>query len=370
MRVALAHDWLTGMRGGERVLEALLELFPDAPLYTLVHREGSVSELIESRPIHTSFIQDLPLGRTRYRYFLPLFPRAVEAFDLSSYDLVVSTSHCVAKGVRTGDVPHLCYCHTPMRYAWDRYHEYFGPGRAGPLVRAAAPAVTRRLRRWDVRTADRVDAFVANSGYVQGRIRRYYDRDAAVVHPPVDVHRFRPAPVRDDFHLVVSALVPYKRIDLAVEAFTRTGRRLVVVGDGTEEGRLRALAGPTVEFRGRVSDAEVARLMSRCCSVLMPGVEDFGIVAVEAQAAGAPVVARAEGGTAETVTDVRVDPEGGSGVLVEEGTVEAVMAAVETVEERDLDPERISRSVQRFAPERFRSAMSREIATLLERSGR
>ena len=234
-RVALVHDWLTGMRGGERVLDALLELFPQAEIFTLIHRPGSVSPRIESRTIHTSFVDDLPFARGPYRYFLPLFPRAVESFDLAGFDLVISSSHCVAKGARPPlGVPHVCYCHTPMRYLWDQYDDYFGPGKASRIVRAAVAAIAPGLRRWDVASADPVDRFIANSACVRDRINRHYGRTATVVHPPVDVERFGPAASREDFYLVLGALVPYKRVDLAVEAFNRLGRRLVIAGEGSE----------------------------------------------------------------------------------------------------------------------------------------
>lgn len=363
MKVALVHDWLTGMRGGERVLEALLELFPDAAVHTLVHRPGRVSPAIEAREIRTSFLQCVPGGVRFYRYFLPLFPRAVEGLDVSAADLVVSTSHAVAKGVPTGSVPHLCYCHTPMRYVWDQHDEYFGPGRASLPVRCAARLVVPALRRWDVRTAAGVDAFVANSAHVRERIRRVYGRDASVVHPPVDVERFRPAPRREDFYLVVSALVAYKRVDRAVDACSRLGRRLVVVGEGPELAELHRRAGPSVTFAGRVPDEEVADLMGRCRALILPGVEDFGIVVVEARAAGAPVIALGEGGATETVTDLREDPIRGSGLLVAEPTVEAFGDAIETLEASAPDPAAVRQGVERYRRSRF----LREMVARVER---
>lgn len=364
MKVALVHDWLTGMRGGERVLEALLELFPDAAIHTLVHRRGSVSSAIEAREIHTSFLQRLPWGVRHYRHYLPLLPRAVESLDVTDADLVVSTSHAVAKGVPTGSAPHVCYCHTPMRWAWDQHDEYFGPGRASLPVRLAARAVMPALRRWDVRTADRVHRFVANSAHVRERIRRIYGRSASVVHPPVAVHRFRPAARRTDEYLVVSALVAYKRVDRAVDACTRLGRRLVVVGDGPERGALQARAGPSVTFAGRVSDREVARLMGRCRALLLPGVEDFGIAVVEARAAGAPVIALGAGGALETVVDLRAAPPAGSGLLVAEPTVDAFCDAIRLLERLDPDPARVRTGVGRWGRERFLAAMADEVEAL------
>jgi glycosyltransferase involved in cell wall biosynthesis len=365
VNVALVHDWLTGMRGGERVLEALLTLFPDATIHTLVHRPGSTSAAIEARPIRTSFLQRVPGGVRHYPYFLPLFPRAVRGLDVAGADLVVSTSHAVAKGVATRGVPHLCYCHTPMRYVWDQFDEYFGPGRASPPVRWAAHLVAPPLRRWDVRTAANVDAFVANSAYVRERIRRLYGRGARVVHPPVDVDRFQPAPVRGDFYLVVSALVPYKRVDRAVDACTRLGRPLVVVGEGPELADLRRRAGPTVAFAGRVPDVEVTSLMARCRALILPGVEDFGIVVVEARASGAPVIALGEGGALETVTDLRDDPVGGNGLLIAGPTVEAFCDGIRALERMDLDPARIRDGVECYATDRFLREMAAEVERLI-----
>lgn len=363
MRVAIVHDWLTGMRGGERVLEELLQIWPDAELFVLLHRPGSVSRAIEGRPIHTSFIQRVP-GATRwYRYCLPLFPAAAEALDLTGFDLVVSSSHCVAKGVLPPvGAPHLCYCHTPMRYVWDAYTDYFGPGRAPWWVRRVAPPVARRLRRWDRGTAHRVDRFVANSRHVGDRIRRFYGRKAGVVHPPVQLERFSPGPTREDLYLVVSALVPYKRVDLAVEAFNRMGRRLLVVGDGPEYRRLRRLAGPTVELAGRATDQEVADLMARCRAFVMPQEEDFGITAVEAQASGAPVIAYGRGGALETV---RGGPAAPTGVFFSPQTPEALVRAVAGREARSFREEDAVANARRFSPEAFRAGIRRELEALL-----
>ena len=380
IRVALVHDWLTGMRGGERVLEELLELFPRAEIFTLIHRPETISSQIESRTIHTSFVDDLPFAHGPYRYFLPLFPRAVEFFDLEGFDLVISSSHCVAKGARPpSGVPHLCYCHTPMRYVWDQYQEYFGPGRASPLVRAAVAAIAPRLRRWDVASADRVDRFIANSACVGDRIRRHYGRTAVVVYPPVDVERFRPAPTREDFYLVLGALVPYKRVDLAVEAFNRLGRRLVIAGEGSELPRLAKVAGPRISFLGRVTDAEVVDLLSRCRAFLLPGEEDFGITAVEAQAAGAPVIAYGKGGALETV--VGVEENGGvpfrsgedavqnrlqpTGVFFHEQSPEGLMDAIERFESQDFSLEALQASAARFGSQRFKQEMRGQVREVL-----
>ena len=318
------------MRGGERCLEVFCELFPDAPLFTLLHVPGSVSRVIEERRIVTSFVQHLPSAATRYRHYLPLFPAAVRGLSLAGYDLVLSLSHCVAKAVRvpTGAL-HLCYCFTPMRYVWDLEDDY--TREAGWLTRLAMPPVAAALRRWD-RHTERVDEFVAISRHIADRIRRVYGRPAEVVHPPVDVARFRIAQALDDYYLVVSALVPYKRVDLAVAAAGRLGRRLLVVGTGPEEGRLRALAGPGVTFLGWRPDAEVAELYARCRAVLFPSVEDYGIVPLEAAAAGRPTIALARGGALETMIGLGDGREAPTAVFFAEATVDALADAMRVFE--------------------------------------
>ena len=372
MRVALIHDWLTGMRGGERCLEVFCELFPDADLFTLLHVPGSVSPVIERHRIVTSFVQRLPWAARRYRYYLPLFPAAVEAFDLRGYDLVLSSSHCVAKGARpAAGGTHVSYCLTPMRYVWDLYDDYFGD-RASPLVRAAMPPIAARLRRWDRRSSARVGRFVAISRHVAARIARCYDRTADVVYPPVDVARFGVA--GDDageFYLVVSALVPYKRIDLAIEAMRRLGLRLLVVGSGPEERRLRKLAGPDVEFLGWRPDAEVAELYRRCRAVLFPGCEDFGIVPLEAMAAGRPVIAFAAGGALETV----VAPGGAdppTGLFFETQTVDALVEAIRRLESGAVAfaPKALRARAEDFDRPRFKERVAALIGTSLAGSAR
>ncbi len=313
-RVALVHDWLTGMRGGEKVLERIARHFPEAPIYTLFHFAGSVSEELESHPIRTTYLQRAPGLRRHYRRYLPFFPRAIESFDLSGYDLIVSSSHCVAKGVISGPgAQHICYCHTPVRYAWDQEKAYF-PKQTGPVAWLRGRELAR-LRRWDVATADRVDRFVANSTFVAGRIERYYGRQAEVIHPPVDTDFFRPAEQenRGGYALAVS-LAPYKRIDLAIEACRRLGLELRLVGEGPERERLARRAGEGVRFLGRVDARELRRLYREAACFVQPGVEDFGISPVEALACGCPVVAAGRGGVLDIVTDgvhgVLYDPAG------------------------------------------------------------
>jgi len=318
------------MRGGERCLEVLCELFPDAPLFTLLHVPGSVSPQIEHRRIVTSFVQRLPQAAVRYRHYLPAFPLAIRRFDLSGYDLVVSMSHCVAKSVRVAPgALHLCYCFSPMRYLWDLSSDYFGPGQ-GLAARTLGPPLATALRRWDRRTAG-VHRFVAISRHIADRIRRAYDRPADVIYPPVDVQRFEIAEAADDYYLVVGALVPYKRIDLAVAAATRLGRRLLVVGTGPEDARLRALAGPTVRFLGWRSDAEIAQLYARCRALVFPAVEDFGITPLEAAAAGRPTIALGRGGALETMVGLDVT-EAPTAVFFEEQSVDALVEAMRRFE--------------------------------------
>jgi len=306
-RVALVHDWLTGMRGGEKVIELIGSLYPTAPLYTLFHFPGSVSPAIESHPIHTSFLQRAPGIRRSYRRYLPLFPVAIEELDLTAYDLIISSSHCVAKGViPSPDAFHICYCHTPMRYAWDQEHAYF-PRRTGAGARLRSLALSA-LRTWDVSSATRVNLFVANSSFVARRIRSYYGRDAEVLHPPADVEYFTPATAKEkdaDYCLMVSALAPYKRVDLAMAACDRLGLELRIVGDGPERERLEELAGPRTHFLGHVEPRRLRELYRGAAVFLQPGVEDFGIASVEALACATPVVAVAKGGILDIVEDGR-----------------------------------------------------------------
>jgi glycosyltransferase involved in cell wall biosynthesis len=357
MRVALTTDWMDTFGGGERVLYELHRMFPDAPVFTTVHRPDALPPFMQRMDVRTSFIQRLPGVRRSHMAFLPLMPAAFESFDLSGYDLVITTSSACAKGVLTPErTVNVCYCHTPCRYIWDLYEEYTRGHPARPLI---AP-VARWLRAWDRRSSDRVTHFVANSNEVAGRIRRHYGRGSEVIPPPVDVERIVPTGRDpDDFYLVVSRLVPYKRVDLAVAAATRLGRRLVVVGRGPERKRLRALAGPTVEFRGALTDAEVAELYARCRALLFPGLEDFGIVPVEAQAAGRPVIAYGRGGALDTVVD------GETGAFFDSQSVDAVAEAMLRAEAAAWDPAVCRRNAERFDAAHFRQRMRRVIADQL-----
>jgi len=364
LRIALVHDWLTGMRGGEKVLEVLCELYPQATLFTLLHNKGSASETIEKMDIHTSFINRLPLKATKYRNYLPLFPRAIESFDLSGFDLILSTSHAVAKGARPAPrALHICYCHTPMRYVWELYEEYFGPGRAGVLTRAAMSIIAPRLRVWDVRSSDRVDFFIANSRNVADRIRQYYRRPAEVIQPPVNVDQFVVSEKDEGYYLIVSALVPYKRVDLAIQAFNELGEKLLVVGSGPESKRLRSIANRNIQFLGWQNDLELSRLYAGCRALIFPGVEDFGIVPLEAMASGKPVIAFGKGGALETVVD---DSPSASGIFFHEQSVSALKDAVAQFSSSKFDPFMIRSHAERFARPQFKERIRRFVAEKLE----
>jgi glycosyltransferase involved in cell wall biosynthesis len=358
-RVALVHDWLTGMRGGEKVLEACAELYPSAPIYTLFHFPGTVSEALEAHPIETSFLQRAPGLRRHYRSYLPLFPAAIESLDLTPYPLVVSTSHCVAKGIIPGpEARHVCYCHTPMRYAWDQEAAYF-PRRRGVVARLRGFALTA-LRTWDVSSSARVDHFLANSTFVAERIRRFYRRDAEVVAPPVDTDFFTPgeplAEAQEPYLLTVAALAPYKRVDLAIAAAARLGMRLVVVGDGPERARLASHGDARTEFRGRVTDDELRALYRGAAAFVQPGVEDFGIAAVESLACGTPVVARGRGGVLDIVRQGEhgwlYDPAPGDDPLA------ALVEAISCARQRSFDKMTLRAQAEHFSPQRFQERLS------------
>lgn len=355
-RVAVIHDWLTGMRGGESVLEGILDVVPGADIYTLFHSPGSVSSRIESHAIRTSSLQPLAVKAGDYRTLLPLFPRAVREWDLSGYDLILSSSHCVAKGVDARGIPHLCYCHTPMRYIWDRFDDYFP--RRKPLRRAAMLSLAPWLRRWDVRTSGEVTRFVANSRFVADRIRRYYGRDAEVVHPYVEDAFLAPQlnDVRDDYHVIVSALVPYKKIDLAVAAAVASGRRLMILGGGPLLEDLRRRGGPNVAIRGSVTRDEIIACLARARSLILPGVEDFGITPLEAMALGTPVVALGEGGVLDSVQN------GVTGIFFERPAVESLRHALDQVEARQWDRPRIRAHAATFSRVRFEEALRSQLA--------
>lgn len=359
MRVAITTDWLNSFGGAERVLVELHRMFPSAPIYTTVHDAAALPASLREWDVRTSFLQRIPFARRRHQPFLPLMPMAWEQFDFSEYDLVLTTSSACAKGVitRPGTL-NICYCYTPTRYLWDLYHEYTRDKRGQAIIAATA----HWMRMWDRMAADRVDHFIAISHEVAGRIRRHYRREAEVVYPPVEVERIRPNGMDpEDFYLVVSRLVPYKRVDLAVEAANRLRRRLLVVGGGPERKRLEAQAGPTVQFLGRLDDEQIGDLYARCRALLFPGFEDFGIAPVEAQAAGRPVVAYGRGGATETVID------GSTGVLFGEQTVECLMRAILRLEAAAAQPAACRLQAEGFSSSVFRDQLKHAIEREVQR---
>lgn len=369
MRVAVVHEWLTTFAGSERVLAEILACFPQADLFAVADflPDGD-RHLLGGRRARTSFIQRLPFARRALRAWLPLMPQAVAGLDLSGYDLVISNHHAVAKGVLTGpDQVHVCYCHSPMRYAWDLQHQYLE--RVPALARPFVAWQLQRLRPWDVASAAGVDAFVANSAYIARRVRRCWRREAVVVHPPVDIDQFTPGGQRQDHYIAASRFVPYKRMDLIVAAFTAMPtRRLVVIGDGPELARCRRLAGPNVTLLGHRPRGELIDLLRSARAFVFAAEEDFGIVPVEAQACGTPVIAFGRGGATESVVD------GVTGLFFPEQTVASLCAAVERFEAGNLaaDPAVTAAAcrtnAERFAPERFRQGFRQVVAETMARA--
>ncbi len=360
MRVALVHDYLNQYGGAERVLEQLHGQFPDAPVYTSMYEPRTMPRAYREWDIRTSFMQRMPLVKRKHQAFLMLYPLAFESFDLSGFDLVISNSSAFSKGVLTGpETLHISYCLTPMRWVW-RYRDYVNRERLGGAARKMLPPLIHYLRLWDVVSAQRVDRFVGISRAVVDRIRKYYGRPAEIIYPPVETERFAPNGRPSDYYLTVSRLVPYKRIDLVVDAFRRLNRPVKIGGDGRDRARLEATAHANVEFLGRVDEDQLGGLYAGCRAFLFPGEEDFGITPVEAQAAGRPVVAFAAGGALDTVVD------GETGVLFHPQTPDALANAVERLERLDLSSERIRANAERFGVDvfrrRFRAFVERSIA--------
>ncbi|NWF53467.1 MAG: glycosyltransferase [Syntrophaceae bacterium] len=376
MKIAIIHDWLTGMRGGEKCLEVFCGLFPDAHLFTLLYAPDSVSPTISRMNIHTSFLQHLPFIQKMYRFYLPLYPSAVEALNVKEYRLILSISHCAAKGViPSPQALHIAYLLTPMRYAWDMYPDYFGDGHRRRLLGPLVPFLANYLRLWDVASNHRVDDFICISDHVARRIRRYYQREARVIHPPADMSRFFISRQREDYFLAVSSLVPYKRLDLAVFAFKAMKKRLVVIGKGPEEKRLKSMADANIEFLGWQPDEVVAEYYSKCQALVFPGEEDFGIVPLEAMASGRPVIAYARGGVLETVVPLGEknpgDPNPGTGVFFHEPTAEALIQAVKTFEARkaEFDPGKIRDHARQWDLPIFREKMRSCLRGILANHG-
>jgi len=368
MKVALVHDWLNGMRGGEKVLEAFCELFPDAVIHTLFYEPEKVSKRISSLEVRTSYLNKIPGVHKFYRTLLPFFPKAVEHFDLSGFDLVISSSHSVAKGCRPPPHSlHICYCYSPMRYIWDRFDDYFRREDIGMVKYSLAKSLASRLRRWDIESSERVDLFVADSAFVQSRISRFYGRPSVVIHPFADTDFFRPESRPDSldatsfgqqYYLAVSALVPYKRIGDIVDAFRGMEAQVVIVGDGPERKKLSETAPPNVRFSGWVSDERLREIYQRCKALIFPGVEDFGIVPVEAQACGKPVIALAEGGALETIIGPVIESAAdfgtrATGLFYKVPGKDGILKAVRQLDNMKFDPEYIRSNALKFSRSRF-----------------
>ena len=360
IKTALIYDWLVTIGGGEKTLEAIYECFP-APIHTLVYQEKAMAgTAIANAEIHTSFLQKIPFSTSFYRYLLPLFPSAIERFDLNHYELILSTSHAVAKGVLThpGQL-HLCYCLTPMRYAWDLAQQYLQ--NLGPMQKLLAMLTLHRLRNWDIGSLDRVDHFAAISQYIAQRIKRIYGRDAEVIYPPVEVDSIPFQETKEEFYLTASRLVPYKKIDLIVEAFSQTPeRKLVVIGDGPEMAKIKKKAGKNIEILGHQSDSLVRDYMKKAKAFIFAAEEDFGIVVVEAQAAGTPVIAFGQGAALETVIDEK------TGLFFDAQTIPSLLKALSKFERMEFDPKNLRENAQKFNKERFQRELKHFVAQKLE----
>lgn len=360
MKIALVHDYLVQYGGAERVLEAFTELFPYAPIYTLIHDKEAMHGRFEEKRVYTSFLQHLPFARRRHRFFPLLMPIAIEQFDFRQYDIVLSDSSSYAKGILTRpETLHICYVHTPMRYAWDDCQKYTQDFGFPALIRRVVPLFMNPVRLWDKASADRVDHFLANSEFVAKRIRKYYRKEALTIHPPVEVGRFGIAPERGEYFLMVGRLIAYKRHDIAIEAFNRLGLPLRIIGRGPELRRLQKLAGPTIEFLGRVSERELPEQYARCRAFVFPQEEDFGIVAIEALASGRPLIAYRGGDIVEHLE------EGKMGLFFDEQTPEAIMRAVQQFRDSDYDPVYIRERALLFDKERFKATIQSYIEKAL-----
>ena len=360
MKVAIVHYWLVGMRGGEKVLEALCEMYPQADIFTHVYVPELVSHRIRRHRVIPTFINSLPRAARMYRTYLPLMPLALEQLDLRGYDLIISSESGPSKGIiPPSDAVHVCYCHTPMRYIWNMYHDYRNS--AGRVARLMMPALAHYLRMWDVTSAARVDSFIANSATVAKRIRRYYGADSVVIYPPVDTGSFSIAPPSEleDYYLMAGELVSYKRPDLAVQAFNEMKLKLVVIGGGEMLEEIRRLAGPTVTVLGSQPFDVLKQHYARCRALIFPGEEDFGMVPVEAMASGRPVVAFGRGGATETVA------AGVTGIFFAEQKVEAISSAVRGLVDIEIDPEKIAAHARQFGRDQFFQKMRAHIDGLL-----
>ncbi len=349
MKVAIVHDWLTGMRGGERVLEAVLSIFPKAPIYTLIHFKGRVSSKIESHRIITSFIQKIPfINWKNYRSFLPLFPLGIESFNMNSYDLVISLSHCVAHGILTGPKTyHINYSFTPMRYIWDQYWQYFNNKKVMKIKRGIIFLISHYLRQWDQIAAQRPDKIATISNYVRERIKKYYKRNPKVIYPPVDTDYFTPGGKSQNYYLIVSALSPYKKIDIAIEAFNKLRKPLIIIGWGPEKKNLTKLARDNIKFLGQQSDEVLLYHYRHCKALIFPSVEDYGLTPLEANACGKPVIALKQGGALETIK------ENLNGIFFNQMTSSSIIEAVKRFEDLKFDETSIRQYALKFNIPKF-----------------
>ncbi|GEQ18856.1 glycosyltransferase [Clostridium butyricum] len=349
MKVAIVHEWLTIYGGSERVTEIFHEIFPEAPIYCLVYDEKTMPERFKNYDIRPTFVQKLPFAKKKYKAYLPIMPRAYEELDLTEYDLVISSSTACAKGVITrSDAIHICYCHTPTRYLWEFYYEYVKG--MGKLKKIIISMFIHKLRIWDRLSADRVDNFIANSNYIASRISKYYRREAKVIFPPVNTHLYNINNVDEKYYLIVSRLVAYKKVDLAIEAFNKLKLPLIIVGDGPEAEKLKKKSNDNIKFLGRLSDGEIRDYYSKCTAFIFPGEEDFGITPVEAQASGAPVIAYGKGGALDTVINNK------SGIFFYEQTVDSLINAIEKLQSSGVEwsKSEIKHHSEKFSVDRFK----------------
>ncbi|MBN1383342.1 MAG: glycosyltransferase [Elusimicrobia bacterium] len=379
MKVAIVHDWLTGMRGGEKCLEVFSELFPKATLFTLVHMKGVMSDIIENMEIRTSFLQKFPNIEKRYRHYLPFMPKAIEQFDLTGYDLILSSSHCVAKGIKVPkDSLHICYCYTPMRYIWDMYEQYFG--NSSFPTKIAMKFLRPYLQKWDVKSSKSVKYFIAISDNVKERIKRHYNRGSIVIYPPVDTDFYTPttaygstcspsrAKSRDSllptpYYLIVSAFAPYKRVDLAIETFNILGYPLKIIGRGQNERKLKKIARKNIEFLGWRDNNELKKYYQNCKALVFSGEEDFGIVPVEAQSCGKPVIAYKKGGALETIVDRE------TGIFFENQTVESLINTIKKFENIKFAGNVIRNNALKFSRKSFKDKIAEFIQSKISEKG-
>jgi glycosyltransferase involved in cell wall biosynthesis len=361
MKIALVHDYLVQYGGAERVLECFTELFPYAPIYTLVYNRDLMHGVFEEKKIKTSFIQKFPFAKERHRIFPQFMPMAIENFDFSDYDIVLSDSSSYAKGIITGpDTLHICYMHTPMRYAWDDCQKYTSDFNFPKIIKKIIPFIMNYIRIWDRISIERVDRLIANSNFVAKRIKKYYKRESVVIHPPVNVENFYISPVQNNYFLMVGRLLAYKRHDIAIQAFNKLGLKLKIIGRGPEIKRLKKIAGPNIEFLGRVPDEKIADFYSKCQAFIFPQEEDFGIVAIEAMASGRPVIAFRSGDIIENMEENKV------GIFFDQQTSEAVMDAISRFKIREFDPEYIREKAKKFDKAIFKARIMEYVTQELE----